>query len=169
MSEQQCIFLLMGNGAAKLRNPRGISNGCTRSVQSGETTVVSMVAEVVCRLLNRLLHNSVEIKGICIVNLVVQGARCWNEVLGLEIRVRNAVESAGKRLLPSAARLTKRRFSGCGNGRLANTPCVARVALSFVPIVQQGDLHHETEPKRCRTRQRVVYFYRPEFENGIPG
>ena len=32
-----------------------------------------------------------------------------------------------------------------------------------------GPLGWKTEPKRCRTRQCVVYFYRPKFENGNPG
>ncbi len=44
--------------------PKGVSDGCTGSVQSGEIPVVSTVADAVRRLLNRLLHSSVEIRGI---------------------------------------------------------------------------------------------------------
>ena len=60
---------------AKHRNPKGESNGCTDSVQSGEATVVSAGAVADSPLLNRLMHSSVEIKGIEGVNLSVRGAR----------------------------------------------------------------------------------------------
>jgi hypothetical protein len=124
----------MGKGEAKLQSPREISNGCTDSVQSGETPLVATVAGVVRRLLNRLLHNSVKITGIWGFNLSAQGARCWNKVLGLEVTVRNPVGAAGKKLLPSAARLTKRRFSERGFFPLANTACVAPDARVSFPL-----------------------------------
>ena len=87
----------MGNGEAKLRNPRGVSKGCTDSVQSGETHVVSIVAKVVRRLMNRLLHNSVDIEEILGVNLSVGGTRRRNEQPGLEVTVRTAGQSGSMR------------------------------------------------------------------------
>jgi hypothetical protein len=45
---------------------------------------------------------------------------------------------------------------------------VVRASASFFGV-SWGPLGWKTEPKRFRARQCVVYFYRPEFENGNSG
>ncbi len=42
----------------------GVTNGCTNSVQPGDACLVATPPVVLRRLLNRLMHSSVEINGI---------------------------------------------------------------------------------------------------------